>query len=576
LGWSSPSANSKVKESVENTSYLVSGGLAVLPVIGVQRVVRTSGIIVKFGGEVLGPGHVCVDRTATAVGSLRVVSNAAGVEPAAHEMWNESARYISKRLMRLYAASSPPWEREELADRYLRVAASKPHSVKENILARWRDALSCGWGRKKAGERRAFAKNESNPGGGGRTRPRVIGPMSALVSVELAGVADVGANLNAICDIAGSHIKHKSPAEVSELIWLRQLSEKVVTDFSAFEGSLGQDGRLLERLFIRSALLFHGERQMAALFWKVSGEPAFFKVGLQGVKLAHDRRCSGDYWTSLGNWLANAHLVFVSYRLRGHTEEAAFSSVFGAAGVDGECILEGDDGLTPPGVVRPDEVSRFGFNIGVSQRGRDADFLRRWHPLPPSQGGPVVNVLRVMRSMMWLRGPGLKDSKRRYLLRAAAWSAWCLAPGHPVITALVKLVGRMTAGACRFKGAERYYSRHWVDPPANSFEARGPLVVNEKLRGPLSEGRGVEVPPVPVAHQIQLERMIERSGGVLVLSRHFDTFPEFADMLESKHCVTEWSKPLPEQFSPLSRDATRFLSALRDPANFQHPVIRSS
>lgn len=277
-----------------------------------------------------------------------------------------------------------------------------------------------------ATRRNVFAKNEANYGGNGLARARAITPMAVQVAVETCGVVDVADNFHKIPNLAGSHIKHKTPDEVRRMLWTAQSKVREVTDYSAFEGSVGQDVRLVERLFVREALRGHGEKVMADFYWKESGRVQTMGVGLKGVKLKHCRRCSGDFLTAFGNYLINVAITFFCLvELEGCSREEAFVRIFRPGQEAGMgFVFEGDDGLTDPGVLNTALIGRLGFKIGSRVRGDDADFLRKWYPEPPERAGPVVNILRVMRSLLWLRGANLKESKRRYLLRAAAWSFW--------------------------------------------------------------------------------------------------------------------------------------------------------
>jgi hypothetical protein len=571
------SLSSVVKEVAASGSYLETDGTGTFE-IPVQKFVRINGLIGKSNGGILGPGHICVDKYAAVIGSLRVISANLDVEPSERGVWRAAATWLCKRMMSCYAASNPEWRHgEDPVERYERVAAGKPQSVRTKTIAEWRLMMETRTARAKqaAYRRNAFPKDESNFAKG-QARPRLICPMSPFHALELAATADVADNFHRVPEFSGSHVKHKTTEEVSWMLWNVMDRHKRVTDYSSFEASLNTEGRTLERMFIVAALRYHGENSTANLFEEVTLAEQKLKVKVDNLSLIHTRRCSGDYWTSFGNWTANMMVVFLSYVETGLSYEASWNRIFAPGCEPGTGdVMEGDDGLAPESLIKAESVSKWGFLVGTSTAGDQADFLRKWYPNPPTVSGPVVNILRVMRSCMWLRGPSLKASRRRFLLRCAGWSAHCLSPGHPVLVALVRLIGRLTLGAVKFKGSERYYGRGWVEPPLDNFDKMCNLVVNESLRGPVATGRGPEVPGMDVDAQLRIEQALDRCmTGAFIVDPAFEVYPEYGDMIESSRIVYGADVATPPVDPNYSPKVIELLRSLRDPSLHPHPLVR--
>jgi hypothetical protein len=574
--FSTPGGYGLVKELVFSDCHFRSKGAGDFFLRVRQRAVRVAGLVGSIGRTFtpIGAGHIAIDRVSAAMGALRVIGKPCGVEPALRPSWTASCKWLVNRLLDEYWATDPQWQSESIVSRYRRVSRGKPKSQVESVLKKWSLMKEHPCGIKAATRRDAFAKDEANYGGNGLARARMITPMSAEVSVQTCGVVDVADNYHKVPNLSGSHIKHKSPDEVRRMLWIAQSRGMDVTDYSAFEGSIGQDGRLVERLFIRAALNGHGEKEMADFYWKESGRVQTIGVGIKGVKLKHCRRCSGDFSTSFGNYLVNVGITFYCLvKLGGLQREEAYLRIFRPGQEAGTgFVFEGDDGLTDPGVLNNALVERLGFKIGSKVSGDDADFLRKWYPFPPERAGPVVNILRVMRSLLWLRGSNLVEGKRRYLLRAAAWSCWHLAPGHPVLTTLVKVCGKLTSGASKFKSAKMFYGHGWVDPPDDAFEKHAELVVNDQLRGQVEIGRGPEVPMLSQSTQHALEKEFERTMGYVRIGKEFDHYPEYLDMLESSHLTTLAKNRFDEPAN--SASAEWLLRSFMDPRRNPHPLVR--
>lgn len=566
-----------MKACESSGSYLETDGIGSME-IPAQRFVRSNGLVGVSHGSVLGPGHICVDRHAAVLGSLRVISANLDVMPSARGRWRAAATWLSEKMLSCYAASNPGWHTgEDPIERYERVAAGRPESVRKKTIAEWLLMMETRGARavQVADRRSAFAKDESNFSKG-QPRPRLICPMSSRQAVDFACVADIANNFHMVPEFFGSHVKHKTTEEVAWMLWIAMDRHKRVTDYSSFEASLNTEARTLERKFIVMALRYHGEYSAADEFEEVALKAQMLKVKVSNLSLIHTRRCSGDYWTSFGNWVANMMVVFLSYVEDGLSYEASWNRIFAPGCEHGTGdVMEGDDGLAPESLIRPDKVSRWGFLVGTSTAGDQADFLRKWYPNPPTVSGPVVNILRVMRSCMWLRGASLKASRRRYLLRCAGWSAHCLSPGHPVLVALVRLIGRLTLGATKFKGAERYYGRGWVDPPVDGFDKMSHLVVNQSLRGPVSTGRGPEVPGMDVDAQMRIELMLDRcKTGTFPVDSAFEAYPEYVDMLESSRIVYGAAVLEPPVDPNANEKIIDLLRSLRNPSLHPHPLVR--
>jgi hypothetical protein len=140
---------------------------------------------------------------------------------------------------------------------------------------------------------------------------------------------------------------------------------------------------------------------------------------------------------------------------------------------------------------------------------------------------------------------------------------------------LVRLIGRLTVGATKFRGAERYYGRGWVEPPADSFDKMCKMVVNESLRGPVATGRGPEVPAMDVDAQIRIELMLDRcQTGAFPIDAAFEVYPEYGDMLDSARLVYGADVPEPPIDPNSNSKVIELLRSLRNPSLHPHPLVR--
>jgi hypothetical protein len=197
----------------------------------------------------------------------------------------------------------------------------------------------------------------------------------------------------------------------------------------------------------------------------------------------------------------------------------------------GGAIVEGDDGIMPQHIADPSIWSELGFELSSELRGNkpgDCDFLHRlW-----TEHGAVVDIYRTCFRMLHVKkSASLSRRKQLAILRCCGLSMYHLAPGCPVVTAMVNLIGKYTAGINEFTGIERYLGYQ----ARKSLEFYGSLSryprhvdVNELLRPVVSEGRE-GFPPILSALQIYLERLIHESSGEIDIGEIFSAFPDFHD-----------------------------------------------
>jgi len=534
------------------------------------KAVRASGLVLTSLDEPLAAGFICLGKLAAVAGAVRVIGDDPVLEPAARLELESNAERLLERMKAAYRADPRRIPDEEPAERFRRVCG-KSHSVVEveRHLAVFEE-FSCVVAAEHRNTPGVFSKDESTAkevAARVMARPRAIATMGSYTNVLLCPISDILSKFWSLHLFAGAHIKDKTESEVQWQIYTAQSTDRQVTDMSGFEGSCGPVVRELENSFISWALRYELMIKAAEHFEEIT-EDVTVKLRELLVWLHHRRRKSGEYQTSFGNWDVNVLLLITSLTLRGKTFDEAFNMVFAPGSPPGTgAILEGDDGSVRRRWVAVDVYRRLGFKFSANVCGEDADFLRSWFPEPPNVCGPVVNVLRTLRSFAWLRGAGLKPSKLAFLLRSVAWSAHVRSPGHPVIFAFVNLVGRITAGASKFSGAEKYYGRRQIDPAPGVWPT---IEVCERLRKYVADGRGDALPSISVQEQLRLEASADSYDGSIDVGDVRD-IPEGKEMLESSYLRFRFDEPGVDFGGAPQGRWRELLIALSTPSD--HPLV---
>jgi len=373
----------------------------------------------------------------------------------------------------------------------------------------------------------AFVKFESNikrdASNNTLPRPRLIMTMSDEMLVSCCPVTLV---MDAWMDgpFKRFQVKHVSEEQVIEKVEEATSIEHTITDYSAFESSVSSVIRTLE-LYVtlamchrmgfnrtaREILRFSGPRVLSTKF----GE---FSIGT---------RCSGDFWTSFGNGIANVCV-------------GAFSR-FKTGKFEGPCsfrmIAEGDDGILETDGVNEAIINNLGFDFSSAVSGTrcgDCDFLRNlW-----VDGKRYLNVGRCF-SVFWVKkGCELSERKQKFLLRCAGMSLHCLSPGHPVVAEVVNLIGRLTRNnKKKFKNYTRYLNMWKEVPDTSSYPAN--VVVDETMRAKVAEG-SVDIPGLPVSSQLALEERLRKSTDCNVyVGNLLSDFKEIRDWMDSYSYVAD-------------------------------------
>jgi len=356
----------------------------------------------------------------------------------------------------------------------------------------------------------AFVKLESNikrRDGKVFVRPRMIMTMSKRMQFELCYLANISDSWYA-GPIADYQVKHMNPQDMIEKIRQAQDKPHCVTDYSAFESSITADVRRIEMHLLHTmcekAGYFFTSRTLSELHLDLGRT-----IHQAGVRLLLNTRCSGDYWTSLGNGVVAICLMRFCHHRNNLTSDFVM-------------LAEGDDGLVPIEVPNVEELARLGFKFSSETSGTrpgDTDFLRslwekrRW-----------LNIGRVLSKIFWVKGNGkLKRSKQMFLLRSMALSLHYLSPGHPVLWAVVKLIEKKTRGYVAFKSAALFLDgwKEW-DLSGKFPEVR----VCEEMRARVAEGAD-GFPPLCITAQKVLERRL-LSGNLNTIGILQD-YPDFAD-----------------------------------------------
>jgi len=400
-----------------------------------------------------------------------------------------------------------------------------------------------------------FVKFESNikeaNGGKVKVRPRLIMTMSDLMQFELCWMSNIA---NAWYDgpIADYQVKHMNSDAMISKIREMQDRKHCVTDYSAFESSIGASVRVVEMTLLRTLCAKAGYYYTLRMLDELELD-IMRTLDSQSFSFRIYTRCSGDYWTSLGNGIVSITLMKYC-----HDRSDIKHLVF-------KMLAEGDDGCVPDGVPDTVLLRNLGFKFSSSVKGTrsgDTDFLRslwdhrRW-----------LNIGRVLSSIFWVKkGSKLRLSKQKFLLRTMALSLHHLSPGHPVLWAVVKRIEFETRGCVKFKSADRFLDSWKAWDLSGSFPD---VRLDETMVPRVAEG-AAGVPGIPSLIQSILEKMILRGDyNFRGLLNDFDDFRERAKA----------SKPDGVDWSTTEMEEAYSLLGLRSPvvdlsSYLEHGVIR--
>jgi len=345
-------------------------------------------------------------------------------------------------------------------------------------------------------ENGCFVKFESNvkiSDGLAYSKPRMICTLSLANTFEGINVLEVIDYWNHT-SFGDYQVKGLDDAEmVRRILEVTDVSH-TVTDYSSFESSITELVRTLEMWVLTHIASKWGYSRLVKHLTKMSaGRVLTTKWGSFYIVT----RCSGDFWTSFGNGVVNACVA----RYCALKQNKAFSFKF---------LVEGDDGVVPLHILQAPLVRELGFKYSCEMVGHsqgDCDFLRRrW-----VDGKVYPNVGRAMASIFWVKkGCHLRKSKQLFIQRSMAASLYHMSPGHPILMAVVELVGRLTSGAQDFKNSKKYLNCWKGVVPLTSKYPRD-VSVDETMRVVLAQG-GHGFPPISIADQLVLEERLSKVG----------------------------------------------------------------
>lgn len=404
------------------------------------------------------------------------------------------------------------WIERRIRD-YIKFVAGKMHPKEELKYKRHGCFVKFESNVKRRGEARGRGKV--------KMRPRLIMTMSGVMQFELCYLHEIS-EVWYEGPISEFQVKHMNADAMIDKIREAQDKRHVVTDYSAFESSILDDIREIEMHVIRSLCSKAG--YFFTLFKLSELELDVGRIlNAQSFDFYIISRCSGDYWTSLGNGIVSICLMRHCWELK--EMDIMFTM-----------LAEGDDGSIDELIPDEDILTGLGFEFSSKFKGStpgDTDFLRclwgrrRW-----------LNIGRVISKIYWVKkGVSLRPSKQKFLLRTMALSLHHLSPGHPILWAVVKHIERETRGYNNFKSSALFLDswKEW------DFSGKFPIVeCDESMRQTVAEGR-VGFPPIPIIVQKTIERRI-LSGNLhfLGLLNEYDDYIDNVD--SSDPDMIDWSQ----------------------------------
>lgn len=368
------------------------------------------------------------------------------------------------------------------------------------------------------------------------TKPRCIVTMPLRMYVQAIHALAAQEIIYSCPSVSRWMIKHLDQAQVAEKLFAIPLPV-VSQDISGFENALVPELRILENTLLPAVLEKMGHKYEASQLKRFMSETRHIKT--PSSRFDVNVRCSGDFWTSLGNGLTNIALILTGHFV--HSGRGMLNSWWAKA-KKLLFVTEGDDAILPASLQNR-EVTRglrmeFSLLSTATQFG-GADFLKvAFYPVFDRSGkfaGRLGNTLRWARGLTFVYGENYRVSKRLFLLRAKAWSIHYLQPGHPIICALVWLIGKLTSGHRQFKGWQRKLDSWGVDWSVMDVEKPIPWVEPQpEMRAALATSRCPELPPVSIEDQLLFERACKTfDGDSIHIPNGWRQYPEFQAMLSS-------------------------------------------
>jgi len=361
-----------------------------------------------------------------------------------------------------------------------------------------------------------------------RNRPRLIMVMNSRLLIEYSQVIDV---INQWNDSFFSkyQVKHMSPEEMVSKVSNVMNRKHIVTDYSSFECSIANKIRQLENYAIHALLHKSGLAAAKKRFLQDVLEARILKTKQNTFSL--DSRNSGDFHTSWMNGLQNVLVSAYCYSKENPEDHDL---------VGFQMVAEGDDGIRVPGKEDVKIVSNLGYSFSVAVEGTregDVDFLRvRW-----LDGKKFLNVGRSLK-IAWVYGnKNLNRNKAKAIQRCAALSLHYTSPGHPILWAIVKRIGRETSGHGYFRGLENYVNSYNHGLTIDQIKMTGKnfemfCEPDETMRSAVAMGT-TGFPPISISAQLAIEEQILNSESSFI--NLLGLLDEYED-LQSYRDSDEW------------------------------------
>lgn len=305
--------------------------------------------------------------------------------------------------------------------------------------------------------------------------------------------------------MARYQVKGMTSTQMCAIIMRKTSNGSMVTDASAFESSLGERLREIEKHVMRLLCERAGLPELYLSFCRHTD--GYRRLKTRWGTLMCCTRDSGDYWTSAFNGVQMLSLALWCAHLLDKPLDV---------------IVEGDDGLVATGAMCPVILAKVGIKFSselIGTKPGDVDFLRSlW------QDGKRYLVVGRCLGILWVKKAAhLSRGKQLYLLRMAALSLYHLSPGHPVLTALINRINRETKHVKWFKNCQRYVDT-WKGNLINDGKFPDDIKVDESMRPRVAEG-AVGFPGIPVSIQLELERMFKHDS-VFYVARALDAYED--------------------------------------------------
>lgn len=372
--------------------------------------------------------------------------------------------------------------------------------------------------RSKVTKNGCFNKFESNvkmDHGEPAMKARMIMVMSLVRAVELSPLLYLIHAFNK-SSFSKHQVKNLTPEEMSERVESVSNKAHTVTDYSSYESSIDEDYRMIENHTLKLLCSKFGYVNTVRAIEEHCVKGRFLYRG--GIKIWLETRCSGDYYTSFGNGILSYCIMRYCAEING-LDPAKFDGIF-----------EGDDGLVGSDVPNLDVIAKLGFKFSIAIQGvkpGDCDFLSSRF----MNGKRFLNTPKYLSGFMWVKtgGKKLKRSKILYIWRCMGASLYYLSPGHPVLTALVNYIGKVTAGVNAFKGADKFIDPYKFKGYKSSYPRD--VVVDETMRDIVAQG-SQDFTPISIPDQLLIEKSI--SNGVFHVGQ---VFRDDAGFMEKVACL---------------------------------------